>query len=205
MKRPFVVWYTGSICFLILAVIVPDLLRPQEMAAYDLLMKTRPAQTVSPEIAIIEIGDDTLKSLGNWPLPRSFHAALIKALAESGCRMIVFDIMFSKLSQHDESLSEAMRQSSNVYLPYAFKLEALKVKSAGQEVIAQQILGGAAEPFKAVAAGIGHINIFVDTDGKVRQLPLWVSYEDTRLPSLGVLAAAARVGFLLSSCRLRGW
>ena len=120
MKRAFVAWYIVIAFFLILAVIVWDLFRPQEMFAYDMLMKTRPAQKESREIVIIEIADDTLKSLGQWPIPRNFHESLIKALTESGCRMIIFDILLSEQSQYDNDLKEAMRQSANVYLPCAF-------------------------------------------------------------------------------------
>ncbi|OGX52835.1 MAG: hypothetical protein A2460_07845, partial [Omnitrophica WOR_2 bacterium RIFOXYC2_FULL_43_9] len=136
------------------------------------------------------------KSLGQWPIPRNFHESLIKALTESGCRMIIFDILLSEQSQYDNDLKEAMRQSANVYLPCAFELEEVK-RNSSRQVMAQDIVGAVAEPFKAAAAGVGHINIIVDTDGKVRRLPLWVRYKDKSWPYLGFLAAAKRLGYSL--------
>ncbi len=196
MKRPFFYPLFTLIIFLIAILTGMEFFQAQEMAAYDWLMKTRPAQPVSLEIAIIEISDDTLKSLGRWPLPRNYHAALIKALSESGCRMIVFDILLSEASLADDSLAKEIRNSGRVYFPYAFKLGA-KTSKDGKIPVSGEILAGLSEILKPSVAGTGHINIFVDSDGKVRRLPLWVRYGDKVWPSLGFLAAAKRMGYPL--------
>ncbi len=172
----------------------------REMAAYDWMMRTRPIKPASPEIAIIEIADDTLKALGRWPLPRDYHAALIKALTESGCRQIVFDVLFSEETQKDDALAQAMQRSEKVYLAYAFKLDS---KAKDPIPSSTEILGNVATPFKYSVEGIGQINIRVDPDGKVRRLPLWVSHGNKLWPSLGLLAAAKRLGYPLEKMRFR--
>ncbi|MFH0807792.1 MAG: CHASE2 domain-containing protein [Elusimicrobiota bacterium] len=196
MKRHSLYSLLLLIIFLIAILTGTEFFQPQEMAAYDWLMKTRPARIVSPEIAVIEISDDTLKSLGRWPLPRNYHAALIKALSESGCRMIVFDILLSEASRADDILAKEIRNSGRVYFPYAFRLGAKKDKN-GKIPVSGEILAGLSETLKPFSAGAGHINIFVDSDGKTRRLPLWVRYGNKLWPALGFLAAAKRMGYPL--------
>jgi adenylate cyclase len=174
--------------------VTTDFFQPQEMVGYDWLMRTRPIQSASPEIVIIEISDDALKSLGWWPLPRDYHATLVKALTDSGCRMIVFDILLSEATEADSNLAEQIRNSGKVYLPYAFRMDKKTSRAQGFPV-SGEILGGVADSFSSSVAGIGHINIFVDSDGKVRRLPLWIRYADRMWPSLGLLVAAKRLGY----------
>jgi CHASE2 domain-containing sensor protein len=161
----------------------------QEMLAYDFLLRHRPTQQVNPEIVIIEISDDTLKGLGRWPLPRDYHADLIEILSKNGCRSIVFDILFSEPSGADVRLELAMKESGRVYLPFAFRLE-----NKRGEAVAQEVLGGVTDTLKSAVYGVGHINIFVDNDGKSRRLPLWVKRNDQSWPALGFLAAAHYLG-----------
>jgi hypothetical protein len=77
---------------------------------------------------LMEISDDTLKNLGKWPLPRDFHASLVSVLKESGCRMIVFDVLFSEPTVYDDALSRAIKDSGDVYLPRAFFIKMNQVK-----------------------------------------------------------------------------
>ncbi len=162
---------------------------PQEMLAYDFLLRHRPTQEVSPEIVIIEISDDTLKGLGRWPIPRDYHADLIGALSKNGCRLIVFDILFSESSAQDARLAQAMKDASRVYLPFAFRLEHQQ-----GEILAPEVLGGVADTLKGAVAGLGHINIFVEADGKVRRLPFWVKRDKKLWPALGFVVASHYLG-----------
>jgi CHASE2 domain-containing sensor protein len=193
MKQPLRYCIAVAPVLIIGAAVFFNFFGQQEMAAYDWLMKTRPVQAANPQIAIIEIADDTLKALGRWPLPRNFHAALINALAQSGCRMIVFDIMFSEPGPSDDALSAAMRGSGRVYLPIVFKLGHNSPASSGA-VIADEKLAGIAETLEGSAAGLGQINISVDSDGKVRRVPAMIHYGNTQWPSLGLLAAIEERG-----------
>jgi serine phosphatase RsbU (regulator of sigma subunit) len=192
-------------CFIVLLIglsVATDFFQPQEMVGYDWLMRTRPTQSASPEIVIIEISDDTLKSLGWWPLPRDYHATLVKALTDSGCRMIVFDILLSEATEADSNLTDQIRNSGRVYLPYAFRMDKKTSRAQGIPV-SGEILGGVADSFRSSVAGIGHINIFVDSDGKVRRMPLWIRHADRMWPSLGLLVAAKRLGYSPEKMQLR--
>ncbi len=202
MKR-FVPHLLIAFCVIFIALLVyTGFFRPQEMSIYDWLMRSRPAKTVSPEIVIIEISDDTLKGLGRWPLPREYHAELIRALTESGCRMIVFDIIFSESAKSDDGFGLAMEESGKVYLPYVFRMDK-QVNKAASIPVSPEMLGGVARFLKYSIKGAGHINILVDSDGKVRRLPLWVRYAGKSYPALGFLAAAEFLGYSLDKMEVQ--
>ncbi len=168
-------------------------LNQQEMFAYDWLMRTRPKQAVSEDIIIVEIADDTLRGLGKWPLTRNYHAALIKALTSFGVSEIVFDILFSEAAQDDNdgAFEKAIKESGRVYLPTAFWIE--KNKSNWE---AKEVLSPVLEKFKAESKGVGHINVVVDKDGKIRKLPLWIKFNDELVPYLGFAVATKRLEYL---------
>jgi adenylate cyclase len=193
MKNSRLYFLAGFCLLLIVSLVYSGFFQSQELSAYDWLMRFRLARSPSPQIAIIEISDDTLKGLGRWPIPREFHAVLIRALSESQCRMIIFDILFSEPAKADDLLAKAIRDSGKVYLPSAFLVEE-KHRSTARFSDSSEILGGVTEVLRSSVKGLGHINVFVDTDGKVRRLPLWVSHAGKFFPALGFLAAVDYLG-----------
>jgi CHASE2 domain-containing sensor protein len=123
-RRPFlirVLLFSASVA-VISGAIQFDVFQPQELIGYDWLMSARPRRQTHPDMVIIEIADDTLKGLGRWPLPRHYHAALIKVLTDSQARLIVFDSLFSEASVADEAFNNAIRASGKVLLPIAFQI-----------------------------------------------------------------------------------
>lgn len=158
----------------------------QEMAGFDWLMRSRPSQQVDRRICIIEVADDTLKQLGKWPLPRQYHATLIKALHDAGAQLIVFDILLSEPGAADELLGLSIKEAGNVLLPYAFDLAP---RRTGPSVEATAILSTIAPDLQPHIADSGHINLFVDADGKIRRLPLSISHGQTTYTYLGAVAA----------------
>ncbi len=77
---------------------------------------------------------------------------------------------------------------------------------AGLATAIRQIGGGRLAPIKASAVlqtfddlagkagGLGHLNLLVDPDGRVRRLPLLIDYRDRLVPSLGLQLAIKRIG-----------
>jgi len=63
---------------------------------FDLYQRwhTRPAQEVP--IHIVDIDEESLKRLGQWPWPRSLLAQLVTSLGEAGVSTIAFDMVFSE-------------------------------------------------------------------------------------------------------------
>ncbi|MFC1804704.1 CHASE2 domain-containing protein [Candidatus Omnitrophota bacterium] len=191
-KTPLSLWLFSGALLITILLSSFRVFNNYELITYDLRMKLRPAAETSQEIILVEISDDSLKNLGSWPIPRDFHASLIKVLRESGARAIIFDLIFSEPTLYDREFSSAIKESGNVYLPLAFYL-AEPEKGAGLPE-SNTILGGLVNDLKKEAAGIGHINVSVDPDGKVRRIPPFIHHADKLYPSLALKAASDWLG-----------
>jgi len=134
------------------------------------------AKTVSNDIVVVEIDDDSIEALGRWPWPRSVHARLIDALARSGAAAIVYDVLFTEPGADDPALARAIA-ASKTYLPIL--LAPADADGHREAVLPVAALAGA-------AAGLGHINFEVDSDGVVRSVALYEGDARTRWPQLTV-------------------
>lgn len=175
--------------------------RTHELLSYDLRFRLRPQLNIRDDIVIIEVDDYTINNLSVWPLPRDFHASLIDVLKEYGAKMIAFDVLFSEPSFYDTAFMESLEAAGNVYLPLAFYIGKHQ-KNNYQPPLSNEILADIGEPFKEYLAGSGHINVFLDSDGKARSIPLFVRYQDSLVPQLALGIAcdvldldAGKVGF----------
>lgn len=64
---------------------------------FDAYQRTAPRE-YNPDgpARIVDIDDDTIAKLGQWPWPRSDVAALTKRLTDAGASVVAFDIVFSE-------------------------------------------------------------------------------------------------------------
>lgn len=152
-----------------------------ELQTLDYRFKMRPAISVTDKIAIIEIDDDSIKKIGQFPIGRTYHAAIVKALSDAGAKAIVFDMFFSEPRDDDPELEEAIKKAGNVYLPYVFDIDQ---KRSHEIPEASGYVAKELETFSAIAAGAGHINIIPDIDGKYRRIPPFIKYKDILYPYL---------------------
>jgi CHASE2 domain-containing sensor protein len=164
-----------------------------EYSMLDFRYRMRPVQSVSEDIVIIEIGDDSIEKLGKWPFPRKYHALLVKALDAAGARTIIFDIFFSEAKEGDEQFAEAVKDSGNVYIPYVFNLDFSNPDTT--RVHADEYVAPLIGMLKRETKGTGFVNVEPDNDGKVRRVPAFIEYERKVYPYLTVLAALNDLGY----------
>jgi CHASE2 domain-containing sensor protein len=153
----------------------------------------RPELDTREDIVIIEIADDTIKNLSAWPLPRDFHASLIDVLKESGAKAIAFDVLFSEPTLYDVAFMDSIEAAGCVYLAVAFYIEPGESRDY-LPLSSSEILADIGEPFKEHIAGFGHINTFVDADGKVRSIPFFIRHEGKLVPHLALRLACSALG-----------
>ncbi|MBI5123994.1 MAG: CHASE2 domain-containing protein, partial [Candidatus Omnitrophica bacterium] len=170
-----------------------------ELETLDLRFSLRPAISTTDKVVLIEIGDDTIKNLGQWPIGRNYHTLLVKALSEAGAKIILFDIFFSEGREYDDDLAGAIREAKNVYLPFVFELDT-KMKPAFPR--AQGYIAKNLEIFSAADKGEGHINILPDIDGKFRRVPLLIRYNDGWHPYISFLAGCDYLGIPVKKVRI---
>ena len=64
----------------------------------------------SDDLAIIEIDDKSLDTLGHWPWPRSTHARLIEVLNGAAPQTIVFDVLFPSADTENRTSDNYQRK-----------------------------------------------------------------------------------------------
>ena len=190
---PLRYWVVLFACLVIVYLSYSYTFRAYELITYDARLAIRPPLKSSSDIILIEISEDTLKNLGKWPLPREFHVALIKVLKDFGAGQIIFDILFTEAQDHDESFAQAINLAGNVKLALAFYPDDT-VRRANLAWESKKILAGLCLPLEKSNAVKTHINIAVDSDGKVRRVPLFIKYADKLYANLGLAAALDRLG-----------
>jgi adenylate cyclase len=66
------------------------------LAVFDEYQRLAPAEYEDAGVRIIDIDDDTLDRIGQWPWPRIQVAALVERLAALGVAVVAFDVVFAE-------------------------------------------------------------------------------------------------------------
>jgi len=103
------------ICIRILDPVPVQTLR---VSLFDYYQVLKPREYTRQPVAIVDIDEESLRSVGQWPWPRSRLADLIDAIAQSGSVSIGFDIVFpepdrlspSQIAKDNKALDPRIRQ-----------------------------------------------------------------------------------------------
>jgi adenylate cyclase len=168
LTRP---WLSGGIAtaltaFLGLGLFVCNFGRDLTRLSYDLPFLVR-SEMAAPDVGLVFLDEASHADLMQptaAPWDRSLHARLIDRLTADGAKAIVFDILFTEASAHEEAdaeLERAMKQSGRVILGANLN---------GYETEQGYIVGEELpyERFRTAAAGWGNVNFRPDPDYGVR-------------------------------------
>lgn len=72
-----------------------ELRKRLQYATFDTYNKLKP-RPPSDRVTIIDLDEESLKKMGQWPWPRSVMSGLIKRLNDLGAKVIAFDIVFAE-------------------------------------------------------------------------------------------------------------
>lgn len=73
------------------------------------------AKQASGQVVLVPITEDTFADLGvGPPVPRNYHATVIRRLKEAGAKVIAFDLLFDLPRETDTALAAAAREAGNV-------------------------------------------------------------------------------------------
>jgi len=95
-----------------------------QYATFDTYNKLKPRPS-SDKVVIIDLDEESIKKLGQWPWPRSVMAQLVGNLKDLGAKVIAFDIVFAEPDRTSPARIAQSLPSGEVYDP---------VKSALQEL-----------------------------------------------------------------------
>ena len=144
------------------------------------LLETDPTD----DLVIVAIDAPSLREVGVWPWPRTYHAELTDRLVEAGARRIVFDVDFSSPSspEADERLEKALQAAEGRVALAAHKQ--IHRDPEGAELVYTLPL-----PRFRRHASIVTTNVRPEQDGIVRQMPVRDEWNDQPIPSIAALLA----------------
>ena len=81
----------ASLCF-----IPSKLLERVSNTAYDVMLRATAVQAQSDALVIVDLDEESLQLLGQWPWPRFRVARLAQTLLDAGASVVVFDVLFAE-------------------------------------------------------------------------------------------------------------
>lgn len=87
--------------------------------SFDLYQRVKPRVYTPQPVAILDINEDSIRKLGQWPWPRTRLAKLVEKLMVAGAVVVGFDIVFAeadrlspdKIAADNEALSDEIKQA----------------------------------------------------------------------------------------------
>ncbi len=155
-------------------------LRRIDLMLYDYFLNWQ-QHRASEEIVIVAIDDASIHKLGRWPWSRRIHGKLLDRLTDMQAKVVGFDILFAEHQRDD---------------PVADQLFATAIRRNGASVLAvapsNPLLN---EPIAEIlpipllaesAAGLGHVDIEIESDGISRSFYLYAGIGDAHWPTLAL-------------------
>jgi signal transduction histidine kinase len=188
--------------------------------SFDYFLKWRGERPGSEDIVLITIDDETEEKLG-WPLDRNLYALLINALNEAQAKVIAFDLVFTEFLNPSEEikksnllLSKVCQEAENVAIGMGFVFH-LKEEHSFFHLLPSIDASfhyfphfregkGVILPHSELLknASCGHINIFPDKDGIIRNTSLLIKYKNKYYPSLDLVIVSKYLDIPLSSLKI---
>jgi adenylate cyclase len=134
--------------FLALRIWDPGPLESLRLRSFDFYQTLKPREVRIRPVVIVDIDEDSLRAIGQWPWPRTVIAELVTRLQQLGAAAIGFDVIFPEPDRM--SPGAVARSLSQIDEVTRLRLEALPTND---EVMAQAmrgtrvILGQAGVPF----------------------------------------------------------
>jgi CHASE2 domain-containing sensor protein len=232
-SRRFVLLCGLAPAILTVALVVyrPGFVAQIDYRAYDILLRSNPAKPLDGKVAIVDIDDHSLSTIGQWPWRRERIAQLVARLREQGAAVIAFDVVFAETDRYDAGANEPSTWDASlaqvfgegqVVLGYAltFSVADQDRRDCVLHPLAVPIVqpkdGGADAPlFRAdgaicslpalarAAGRSGFLNAVPDVDGILRRVPLVIEYEGNTYPALALAAVLAATGAKAIALRAR--
>lgn len=133
---------------------------------------------IDSRIVIAKIDEQSLTSTGRWPWSREEHARVIDRLTDSAAGGIGYDVLFIEpaSAEEDAALARSIARSGKVAVP----AYAIFPGTNGRSFDVQMPI----EPIRSAAAGVGHVNVLFDGDGKVRRARMQAQGNTEQMPHL---------------------
>ncbi|MEQ8348823.1 MAG: CHASE2 domain-containing protein [Sneathiellaceae bacterium] len=173
-------------------------------------VRPEPAAPGQAPVAVLDIDDESLARIGQWPWPRGLLGLAVARLAERGTAVIALDLLLAEPDRrgvNDIALASAM---ARVPVVAGAAIPAGQPPSARQEPVVGRFatrgvpdLGDLPRAsavlrtlpvIEAASSGIGLLNLYPDLDGATRTVPGAVVVGEKLLPGLAIEAVRVAAG-----------
>ncbi len=173
----------------------PSFVESVRLRYFDQLVTSQPK--VEVPVHTVNIDEQTLEKMGQWPFPRGDYAKMIDDLYRRNAGLVVFNVLMPELDRfkEDKELAQYLK-SHPVVLPI---LGHTKDRNATQpphtQVVGQDPQGKVVEYPGVIssvaiitgqATGYGVVNTFPEIDGVVRRMPLVIASQGKLHPALAL-------------------
>lgn len=170
-----------------------------EMTLYDAWFRLSGIHNPGQQVVVIAIDDKSINYFGQkygvqFPWPRSIYGALLEQLHDA--KVVTFDLVFDAPTKPEEdmALADAIKKHGRVVLAGMYAFEE---KKPGEK---EQVWYGPASQLGA--AGVGMVNMPIDTDQVVRSVTLADTSDKEPMYSLGLITAMVATGFTPEKAQL---
>jgi adenylate cyclase len=198
-KILFSPWTAAITLLLLLAIRIADpiFLESVRLRYFDQLITSKET-TVSQQVHVVNIDDETIRQKGQFPFPRREYSKLISDVYARGAGLVVFNIYMPESDRFGQDLDLAQTfKKYPVVLPQTGTNDTIKQKyppfRPGVSVIGGEDVGIKYEniepniqPFNSTAAGVGIVNTLPELDGVTRRVPMVVSSQQKLYPSISL-------------------
>ena len=82
--------------FIALRIFDPAPVKSLRLKTFDIYQLIKPNETPNTQVAIVDIDEDSLNDIGQWPWPRTQIAQMVINLVQSGAAVVGFDVVFAE-------------------------------------------------------------------------------------------------------------
>jgi adenylate cyclase len=170
-------------------------------------------ETTLNNIHIVNIDDNTLEKLGQWPFPREIYSNIIKDLYDRNAGLVVFNVLMPEIDRFDGDniLSETLKEYP-VILPNVPSKKTINTPiNPGAAILNSQYIDKIPKYqgiianinlLESNAIGVGITNTLPEIDGVNRRVPLVVSVDNILYPNLTLEILRVLAGDLNFQIRL---
>ncbi len=148
----------------------------------DLRFKMRGERAADPAITVVVVDDESLKSFGQWPWPRSTHGVFLELISQYRPKMVFFDMLFTEPSsdpEEDRFFIQVVHKAGNVILPFFY--QAVSPFRAEFPI----------KPLLTAARHTAFVNAVEDADGHIRRTRAFLKTDSETFYSPAFLMASA--------------
>jgi adenylate cyclase len=173
----------------------PTFVESVRLRYFDTLITAK--EPTQNNIVTVNIDEESLNKLGQWPLPRAQYAKIIKDLYDRGAGLVVLNVLMAEPDRTggDAALAQALRNYPVVLGNVPSDKTRNTPRNPGAAILGPEFMDQIVQypgvianilPIENAAAGVGTVNTLPEVDGVNRRIPLIAAIDGKLYPSIAM-------------------